>query len=344
MNKLRLEIIIHILIWLVLFLFPFTFTTGNDRSWNFLFNHFWLQLLFLAIVFYFNYLYMTRFLFSEKKAWFFIANILLLFLAVYIKNNFQMKLEPPFRQGPRFPGMMRGGPPKEFRYYIDFLIYLIPVAFSVALKSGKKIQQAQELKNEAKKMKLESELIQLKYQLQPHFFFNAMNNIYSLIDIHPDLAKSNLHNLSKLMRFLLQKSNEDLISLNEEISFLKRYIDLMSIRIDEKNTITTHFPEKVDDTIKIAPLLFISIVENAFKHGISSTQPSFISFSMEIKENKLYFTSVNPNFPKQEQDNSGSGIGLDNLKKRLALLYNDDYEFVIKLQEGNFIIVLSINL
>lgn len=262
--------------------------------------------------------------------WFFASNFLLLILLIFVKSQIFELLEPDR------PKMLGKRPPEALRYFFDFLIYLIPVAFSIAINASKKMQKAEEMKIEADNIKLQSELQHLKYQLQPHFFFNALNNIYSLIDFDSEKAKQSVHSLSKLMRHLLYKTDVDKISLSEEIDFLNKYIDLMSLRLNDKTKVYTNFPTKIS-SLEVAPLLFISIVENAFKHGVSATQHSDISFKMEVIEDEIQFTASNSNFPKTDTDKSGSGIGVENLKKRLNLLYPEKHEFHSCLNDGMYI-------
>jgi len=316
----NVEISLHFLIWLALFFLPAAFSVGSDTDWIGLFRHFWLQLIFLAVVFYANYTYLVKHLFEDKKIGFFLVNLALILVLIFLKNQISDWLEPNRRRH------LLKRPPAALFYFMDTLIYMIPVAFSIAINAGKKIQKAEEMKIEADNIKLQSELQHLKYQLQPHFFFNSLNNIYSLIDFAPDKAKQSIHSLSKLMRHLLYKTDVPAISLLEEVEFLNKYIELMSLRLTDHTKVYTNFPKSVPD-MKIAPLLFISIVENAFKHGISATQHSDIHFKMEISENDIYFTASNSNFPKTDADKSGSGIGVENLKKRLHLLYPGKHEF-----------------
>lgn len=328
-NK-NLEISLHLLIWLVLFFLPAAFTMGSETDWNGIFRHFWLQLFFLAIIFYINYLVLIRWLFDDKKLWFFVLNFLLLVILISLKSQIFEWLQPDR------PKMSGTRPPDGLRYFFDFLIYLIPVAFSIAIDASKRMQKAEELKIEADNIKLQSELKHLKYQLQPHFFFNSLNNIYALIDFDSEKAKQSVHSLSKLMRHLLYKTDVDKISLSEEIDFLNKYIDLMSLRLNEKTKVYTNFPKKIPN-LEVAPLLYISIVENAFKHGVSATQPSDIHFKMEIIEDEIQFTASNSNFPKTDADKSGSGIGVENLQKRLNLLYHGKHEFHSCLNDGMYI-------
>ncbi len=329
-----LELSLHFLIWMVLLFLPAAFMLGSGRDWEEIFNHFWLQLIFMGVIFYLNYFVFVKWLFGDKKILFIIVNAALLLVLVILKSKFMELVESP--RPPRIPMPGRKGPPDGFRYYMDFLIYLIPIAFSVAIATGKRIQQAKELKREADTIKLQSELQHLKFQLQPHFFFNALNNIYSLIDFAPEKAKKSIHSLSKLMRHLLQKSEMESISLQEEIDFLNKYIDLMSLRLTDKTKVYVDFPKQVPN-LKIAPLLFISIVENAFKHGVSATQESDIQFKMEVDGDEVLFMASNSDFHKTEQDRSGSGIGIDNLKKRLDLLYPGKYEYNIHRNNNMYI-------
>lgn len=333
-NK-KLEISLHFLIWLVLFFLPVAFSVGQDADWKDLFRHFWLQLICMAIVFYVNYFILVKYLFEEKKLWFFVLNLALIIALIYFKNEISDWIEP---RRPRLNGKR---PPTALFYFMDTLIYMIPVAFSVAINAGKKIQKATEMKIEADNIKLQSELQHLKYQLQPHFFFNSLNNIYSMVDFAPDKAKQSIHSLSKLMRHLLYKTDVDRISLSEEVEFLNKYIELMSSRLTENTKVYTNFPKHIPD-LKIAPLLFISIVENAFKHGISATEHSDIHFKMEIIDQEIHFTASNSNFPKTDTDKSGSGIGVKNLRKRLALLYPETHEFHSCLNNGMYIAEVKI--
>lgn len=326
----NLEISLHLLIWLVLFFLPTAFTIGSETDWNGIFRHFWLQLIFLAVIFYVNYFVLVKRFFDNRKLWFFIFNFLLLVILVILKSQIFEWLEPQRLQMPR------RRPPDGIRYFFDFLIYLIPVAFSIAINASKRMQKAEEMKIEADNIKLQSELKHLKYQLQPHFFFNSLNNIYALIDFDSEKAKQSVHSLSKLMRHLLYKTDVEKIKLSEEIDFLNKYIDLMSVRLNDKTKVYTNFPTKIPN-LEVAPLLFISIVENAFKHGVSATQHSDISFKMEIFDDEIQFTASNSNFPKTDTDKSGSGIGVENLQKRLNLLYPEKHEFHSCLNDGMYI-------
>jgi LytS/YehU family sensor histidine kinase len=204
--------------------------------------------------------------------------------------------------------------------------FVLPAVMSVAIKITQRLFKAETQRKEAENKNLESELLHLKYQLQPHFFFNSLNNIYSLVSISPEKAQEAIHNLSKLMRYLLYETGVENVKLSSELVFLKQYIQLMELRLTDKTKVTVQIPE-VQESYQVAPLLFLPLIENAYKHSISATHPSFIHFEITITDNTLCFLAENSNFPKTDLDKSGSGIGLENLKKRLNLLYPQQHQF-----------------
>ncbi len=194
------------------------------------------------------------------------------------------------------------------------------------------------IKQELEKENLETKLDFLKYQLSPHFFMNTLNNIHSLVDISSEKAKDSIIKLSKLMRYLLYDSAEGKTSMQKEIDFMKNYIELMKLRFSEKVKLDVSLPENTGN-IKIPPLLFISFLENAFKHGISYQEESFIIIHLKVSDNKVYFYIKNSNHRKNNHNEKG--IGLDNIKKRLYLLYQNSYELIIS-DDKEFIVELTI--
>jgi LytS/YehU family sensor histidine kinase len=227
--------------------------------------------------------------------------------------------------------------------YIDIISFSVPIIFSLALKTIQRWVKTEAERVEAANIKLQSELQHLKYQLQPHFFFNSLNNIYSLVDISPEMAKQTIHSLGKLMRYLLYETNNEKVSLIKEINFMTNYIELMKLRMNDATQVHYSFPVLKQD-LNIAPLLFISLIENAFKHGVSADKASPIVFEMKIDDKHLTFYSENHNFPKTETDKSGSGIGLDNLEKRLSLLYPEKHSFTEKVEKDIFSVNLQIEI
>lgn len=337
-NLKRIYIVLHIAVWLVLFTFPYLLSIDNRSMLPKVIEHNWIPLMFYAFIFYINYFYIIeKFLFKKKNILFFIANIVLIavisVLYFFIKSSFFHNdfIKPPKPEHP----------PTNLFIYIDTISFIVPLGFSVALKVSERWVKVENQRKEMENIKLESELQSLKYQLQPHFFFNALNNIYSLVDISPEKAQETIHRLGKLMRHLLYESNNETVLLEKEIEFLTMYIELMKLRFSSKVKVEYSFPD-LKKPVKIYPFMFISFVENAFKHGVSATKDSEIKFEMQADDEKIFFYSLNTYFPKSEKDKSGSGIGLVNLKKRLELLYKQKYELNTIIVDGYYIAELSL--
>lgn len=337
----KLTLFFHVMVWVVLFSLPYLLSSGEQQILTKVFAYSWIPLFFYALIFYINYLRLIDWLLFRKKVlWFILINSALIFLSIWFRNEINDMFFSDFFSRPPRKG---NGPPRNMFIYIHIISLIVPLVFSIALKTTERWVRDETERKEAANFKLQAELQHLRYQLQPHFFFNSLNNIYSLVDISPEQAKTTIHSLSKLMRYLLYEANTELVPLSKEIDFLEKYIELMKLRLSEKTKVNYSFP-KITTDIKIAPLLFISLVENAFKHGISAKTENTISFEMDIKANKIIFITKNPNLPKENNDKSGSGIGLQNLEKRLQLLYPNKHKFNGTIKDSNFIASIEIDI
>ncbi len=172
-----------------------------------------------------------------------------------------------------------------------------------------------------KRQNLEAEMDYLKYQINPHFFMNTLNNIHALIDIDPESAKNAVIELSKMMRYVLYEAGHEIISLEKDIQFLRNYIELMRIRYSDEVDIRIEIPKNLPPKVSIPPLLLIVFVENAFKHGISYNRASFIHIRIEYANGQVTTSIVNSRSTLQQGSRVG-GIGLENVRKRLELLYD----------------------
>jgi LytS/YehU family sensor histidine kinase len=216
------------------------------------------------------------------------------------------------------------------------LSQVMVVGTSVAIKVTTRWYETQAKISAMEKEKSAAELQQLKNQLNPHFLFNSLNNIYALIAFNPQHAQLAVHNLSDMLRYLLYEASKERISLQKELEFVRDYCDLIKLRITENVRLTLTLP-KDDKGVSIAPLLLIAPVENAFKHGVSPTKPSYIHISIEVDDRHTVTCTVrNSSFPKTYADKSGSGIGLENLRKRLNLIYPNRHRWTAKEQNGEF--------
>lgn len=156
---------------------------------------------------------------------------------------------------------------------------------------------------------------------------NTLNNIHALVDIDPEMAKSSIVELSRLMRYILYDGNKPTIPLSKEAQFISQYVALMKIRYADDIDIDLSLPEGHPEG-DVPPLVFVTFVENAFKHGISYEGRSFVKIRMEVEGKTLKFSCVNSRHPSRPADNS-SGIGLENVRKRLSLLYGDKYSMKV---------------
>ena len=191
------------------------------------------------------------------------------------------------------------------------------------------------------KQNLEQQLEYLKYQINPHFFMNTLNNIHALVDIDPSKAQETIRELSKMMRFVLYEGDKSGVPLTKEFEFVRTYTKLMQLRYSDKVRITVDVPDEAPD-VAIPPLMLISFIENAFKHGISYQHDSFIDIKLEVKDNSLSFTCRNSKAEKPNQEKGG--VGLANVKKRLDLLYDKKYSLDIKDEPDIYIVELKLPL
>ena len=212
------------------------------------------------------------------------------------------------------------------------IFYLI---FSSIYNHLKKIK---DLKSE----KTSAELILLKEQINPHFFFNSLNSLYSLIKKDPDKAQEYVLKLSDMIRFTVYEGKKDTVSIKDETTYLKNYIDINVSRY-HKN-IDIQFNDHIEnDCTQIAPLLYIILLENAFKHGVEKlTDDAFVHIDFSQSENEIYFEIKN-NFDEKAAENN-PGIGIENLKNRLELLYKNKYDFQTSKDKNVYCTSLKINL
>ncbi|WP_170148139.1 sensor histidine kinase [Marinoscillum furvescens] len=312
----------HIGVWCVLLLFPLLLTDRSDPM-IFLMRHA-RTVLILGFVFYLYYLVLVPRLFLTGKKYTFVAISVVVLISLALV--FMITDIPPSDK----PNMPRPGGRKDsglmgpFLWIRSFTLLTLGAGTALGMRFAQSWRQERERRKSLENEQLKSELSMLKYQLQPHFFFNSLNTIYSSIDDDPSHAKDTVHKLSKLMRYLLYKANDQSVALKDEITFLSAYIELMKSRVGSHVDVMVSFPAKDLDHLQIEPLMFISLVENAFKHGIHAQKPSHIRIDMkQTSTGSLQLKVVNSNFPKSNEDQSGSGIGLSNLKKRLERLYPD---------------------
>lgn len=317
--------LIHAFGWGLFLLFPFFASNRHSEAVEWAdYLRFFVNFLTVAAVFYLNYLYLVkRFMFRRQMLSFVMVNFII-FTVLVVATHFLMDIIPP----PSNPGR-RPKPDADLRYIFiafDYIKYTFAAVFSIAFRMTGSWYKADAERRELEKSRSEAELQSLKQQLNPHFLFNTLNNIYSLIAISSDRAQEAVHELSRLLRYMLYESNSPKVTIDKDLAFINNYVELMRIRMpgnmDMKAEILTSSP-----ATEIAPLMLITLVENAFKHGVSNSKPSFIHININADDKEIACDITNSFFPKNEADKSGSGIGLANLHKRLELLYPGRYTF-----------------
>lgn len=340
----RMGWLIHVATWCVLLGMPFFFTgRGGETVTVESYLRFLVMPFSFMIVFYINYfLLIRRYLFTRRAGQFFIINLTMIvgvMLSVHIFmqalpediNRSKRKHEPRWQEAVGF-------------YLGNVMLYSLVAGVSVAIRMTNGWYQVESLRQELERSRAEAELQNLKSQLNPHFLFNTLNNIYSLIAFSPERAQEAVHDLSRLLRYVLYDSSQPYVSLEKELDFIHNYVELMRIRIPEHVELKTDISASQSGTL-IAPLLFISLIENAFKHGVSNSKPSFIRICIREDAQNISCDILNSYFPKDAtQDKSGSGIGLTNLEKRLNLLYPNLHTFRCEREGSNYHSLLSITI
>ena len=342
---------LHAIGWVIVILIPLylnsTFGGGNVRR----LYEFYLHAFSYAVIFYLGYLWLVPRFFVQRKFLIYIGILLGLIVATHFISNF---IESEFLYDPvdgeRFRAAMktftgkdvpyRG--PNAFGFINHFFSSVLLSGFAVGLGLMDQLKRNEKKQKELEKEKLNSELAFLKNQVSPHFFFNTLNNIYSLIGIDGPTAQESVLKLSKLMRYLLYESEHGETRMSHEIDFMNNYIDLMKLRLNSKVKLQIDFPQDFTD-FPIAPLLFVPFIENAFKHGVSYREHSFIHIRMKINQDQIVFVSENSKGKStQTEDLQHSGIGLENVRKRLALLFQGQHELKIENMESVFRVELII--
>ena len=244
---------------------------------------------------------------------------------------------PPFPREPEFFDQPRPrGPmsPETSRLIMGILLVGVDLGVFFYIESRRKERRMKELEAENIRQQLES----LRYQINPHFLMNTLNNIHALVDLDPEKAKESIEVFSKMMRVLLYEGNAPTIPLAKELDFIEHFISLMRLRYPEDAVrIEASFPEACPDAA-VPPLAMASFVENAFKHGISYAADSFISIKVELLDGRVLFECANSSHPSE--DSGQHGIGLENVRKRLSLLYGSSFLLSTREKEGCYDVLM----
>ncbi len=362
MKKLTVQVVIHIAAWLCFLLLPFLFyPRPREMDLAFFQEHYFTTFFivnngFLIAFYYLNtYVFIPRLL-DEQKLLFYAGLILSLLIFYCLLPRIYHALFPgasPFSgiqpghpAGTGLNGAQPGrqGPPRVRPVVsaANLAVFLMVFVFSTGIRVINQWLRSEQRNKEIANEKLKAELSFLKAQINPHFLFNTLNNIYALATAQSEHTAAAVMKLSSIMRYVLTEARNDLVPLEKEIQFTSHYIELQKMRLTDKTSI--------DFTVRgeplgrqIAPLLLLPFVENAFKYGISTRERSPINILLEISKDSLYFSICNqkhPNTMLRASDNTG--IGISNTKRRLDLFYEDRYSLEINDKPNEFSVHLKI--
>ncbi len=346
MLKNKSENIIYLIIWLIVLSLP-VFTLQGSRYFSQTQVYMeWIRLLPFLLIFSINNSILVPKLLLNKKTVFYGISVLILVVGVtmasqYLKYIQNLVLEWQQQRPRQYPFRSQG---KTFEYRIatNILISFLVVGFNNAIKLLINREKEEKLREQKDKAHLQTELSFLRNQISPHFFMNTLNNIHALIKFDADQAQKSVIQLSTLMRHLLNKSKNETATIETEFDFIKSYVNLMRIRLSEKVNITVHLDVKESDRV-IPSMLFISLVENAFKYGVDYSKPSYVFISAHIKNDELYFDVKNSK-AVLNTDKTKTGVGLKNLENQLVLLYGTNYSLTISDGESEYKVNLKIPL
>lgn len=329
--------------------------------------------LFLSI-FYANYFFINRFLDHKKGKWLFCLHNLLIFIVAsgiilltshgYSDKNFHPIVPPPHLSEEMIDAdksllhqeieVFNDEQPPHLKKHNsllhaverltrDFFIIILIIALAFAIKVTTRWLKDQRRYADLIILHRETELENLKSQINPHFLFNTLNSIYALIMVNPTQAQKAVHELSAMMRYAIYETSQKVL-LQQEISFLKSYIALMKMRMNEKRNIEVSLEYKGYSKYEIAPLLFIPIIENAFKYGNTVDVSLPIKISLIVNEGIVNCQTFNYFDAKNKKEKKDSGVGLENLQRRLNLVYGKNATLKTTKKDNTFKAELNINL
>lgn len=340
----RIQLQYHIIFWLTYFVF-------NTFRWGSYFNDYGYSLktnllgfpIHMALCYLNIFVLMPNLIYKKKYLLYVIAVLSAIFIMVVLKFNLTYILitHNVWPEGPETIDKL------SLNYTIDMMMgELYVMTFVTAIKITFDFLKEQKRVTDLEKSQLETELLFLKSQISPHFFFNTLNNIYSLSVEKSNKTPKIVLKLSELMRYMLYDTRTQKQSLENEILCIQNYLDLERIRNDDRLEVNMSVSGDIHDK-EISPIILLTFIENAFKHGVNkNTGKVKIDISFKVKEDFLYFTISNPTpeiTAHTDNFNKSSGIGIENVKKRLELGYNkDDYKLSFKNKNNIFVVKLII--
>ena len=344
------ENVIYTIVWIILFLSPLVSLLTNNEPVQ---DNVWLKrslldaygsLLFFFIVFLIHNHVLAPMIVKHKRIKLYIICCVALvgvFQAAQCahKPDGRPMVSLNMQETPPPPPPPHGHPPIDKYDLSMFIIVILMMGANLGVKYYFENEEEKKRLAKLKEQSLKQELDYLRYQINPHFVMNTLNNIHALVDIDPEQAKDSIVDMSRMMRYLLYESDKPYVSLNNAVVVLKKYLILMKLRYSDNVTINLDVPEDTHEDIVLGPLLFIPFVENAFKHGVSIDKPSVIDISILKVGDRLRFSCHNT---KSNAKHEFGGVGLNNVTKRLELIYGTNYSLDIRDKEDTYEVTLDL--
>ena len=272
-----------------------------------------------------------------------------------VERRMEHRMERRMEHRMEHPGQSRPGELRPHRDHrppafmgehdiVAVIVLILMLGMNLGIKFYFRQRSNEQKMKDLERQNLEHQLAYLRYQVNPHFLMNTLNNIHALIDIDSEGAQEAVVELSRLLRYALYDAERPTVSLQKEVDFVGNYIALMRIRLGEQVEVRFDVPRPVPSG-SVPPLLFASFVENAFKHGVSYQQTSFVHIAIEASQGRLVFSCTNSRFPdKSHADADAGGLGLRNVRQRLDLLFPGNYQLDFREAADTYAVHLDIPL
>ena len=347
----------YLAMWAIAFVAPllsqYVYTLGDSHlrlDWHDVWFFYWHMLPFLLLFIVHN-LLLAPLLVYRQKPWHYAALTLAMLACFTFYQCSHRPPEPEFRHPERRQEMPPpfAEPPQHVKRppaiigehdIVAVIVLGLILGLNLGIKSYFKSREDRIRLAALEKENLEQQLEYLRYQINPHFFMNTLNNIHALVDIDPETAKSTIVELSKMMRYVLYEGNKKDVPLASEFDFLRHYVTLMRLRFTDKVEVKLELPEAAP--AKLPPLILITFVENAFKHGVSYEHDSFVHVGAKVSGHRLRFLCSNSKGSGQSREKGG--VGLTNARQRLDLIYGEEYTLRIDDRTDTYNVELEIPL